>query len=295
MISFGNLSNETKMVSPIQLIETLNESSGVYFDATRCVLSKQSAYQLIEVFDTPDLGRIMRIDGANMVSERDEFFYHEALIHPAAIVHPHPQSALIVGGGDGGAAEELLKHPSVSHCRLCELDGDVIDVAKVHFERVHHNVFDDHRLQVVVGDGFELLETTPDRFDLIYLDLTDPVGPAEALYTTQFYDGCRRALNQNGAMTMHLGSPFSHPKRVKAAVVNLRSVFQHVTPYFVHIPMYGATWGFAVASESLEFNALSEVEIESRLKQRNIQLRQFYNGGMHHAMQALPEYVNALL
>ncbi len=284
-----------KMASPIQLIETLNESSGVFFDATRCVLSKQSAYQLIEVFDTPDLGKLMRIDGANMVSERDEFFYHEALVHPAAIAHPSPQSALIIGGGDGGAAEELLKHLSISRCRLCELDGDVIEIAKAHFESVHHNVFDDHRLQVVVGDGFELLQTTPDCFDLIYLDLTDPIGPAQALYTTQFYDSCRRALNQGGALTIHIGSPFSHPQRVKTAITNLRSIFQHVTPYFVHIPMYGATWGFAVASESLELNALSEVEIESRLKQRNIQARQFYNGGMHHAMQAQPEFVKALL
>ncbi len=283
------------MVSPIQLIETLNDTSGVYFDATRCVLSKQSAYQLIEVFDTPDLGKLMRIDSANMVSARDEFLYHEALIHPAAISHPHPQSALIIGGGDGGAAEELLKHPSVSHCRLCELDGDVIEVAKAHFESVHHNVFDDHRLQVVVGDGFELLQTTPDCFDLIYLDLTDPIGPAEALYTTQFYDSCRRALNQNGALTIHLGSPFSHPERVKAAIINLRSVFQHVTPYFVHIPMYGATWGFAVASMSPGLSGHTAGEIDSRLNERNIQARQLYNGEMHCAMQAQPEYVKALL
>ncbi len=279
----------------VRLNESLNDTSGVYFDAEHCVDSRQSEYQLIEVFETPDLGKLMRIDGANMVSERDEFFYHESLIHPAAIAHPNPQSALIIGGGDGGSAEELLKHPSISHCRLCELDGVVIEVAKAHFESVHHNVFDNHRLQVVVADGIEFLQITPDRFDLIYLDLTDPVGAAKKLYTKIYYADCKRALNVGGAMALHIGSPFSHPDRVKIAIANLRAIFRHVAPYFVHIPVYGATWGFAVASDALDLAALAATEVNVRLDTRRIQGRQFYNGEMHQAMCATPEYLKMLL
>ena len=281
--------------TPIRLDEVLNAGSGVFFNAERCVLSKQSAFQLIEVFETPELGKLMRIDGANMVSERDEFFYHESLIHPAALCHPKPESVLIIGGGDGGSAEELLKHPSIKHCQLCELDGAVIEVAKAHFGSVHQNVFDDKRLNVIVGDGLAFLQNTAERFDLIYLDLTDPIGPAEALYTKDFYVNCQRALNQGGALTIHIGSPFAHPQRVKAAIANLGGLFGHVSPYFLHIPMYGATWGFAVASDSLALNTLDAKAVNLRLDERNIQHRQYYNGDIHVAMQALPEYVKSLL
>ncbi|MEI6737412.1 MAG: polyamine aminopropyltransferase [Pseudomonadota bacterium] len=282
-------------MSRLRLNESLNDTSGVYFDAAHCVDARQSEYQLIEVFETPDLGKLMRIDGANMVSERDEFFYHESLIHPAAITHPHPQSALIIGGGDGGSAEELLKHISIAHCQLCELDGAVIELAKVHLKSVHHNVFADARLQVVIADGLTFLQTTTECFDLIYLDLTDPSGPAEALYTKTVYANCQRALNVGGALTLHIGSPFSHPDRVKSAIANLGAVFQRVTPYFVHIPLYGATWGFAVASDVLDMTALDVKEINARLDVRSIQGRQFYNGETHHAMRAYPEYVKTLL
>ncbi len=279
----------------MRLTEALNATSGVYFDAEKRLLSRQSAHQLIEVFDTPDLGKLMRIDGANMVSERDEFFYHEALVHPAAITHPNPKSVLIIGGGDGGAAEELLKHPSITHCRLCELDGAVIEIAKAHFECVHQRVFDDGRLRVVTGDGLHHLQTTSDCFDLIYLDLTDPVGAAEALYRKSFYADCRRALHEGGALTLHIGSPFAHSERVTAAIADLGAVFGRVTPYFVHVPMYGATWGMAVASDALDITAIDAGAINTRLDSRHIGQRRFYNGAVHHAMQALPEYIKNLL
>ena len=278
-----------------RLNESLTATSGVYFEAGECVLSQQSAHQLIEVFDTPDLGKLMRLDGANMVSERDEFFYHEALVHPVAMTHPNPRTALIIGGGDGGTAEELLKHPSIVRCELCELDGAVIDVAKAHFVSVHKQVFDDARLQVVIGDGLLHVKETTDRFDLIYLDLTDPIGPAEVLYQQSFYRDCQRLLNEGGALTLHIGSPFSHPERAKQTISNLQAVFQTVRPYFVHVPMYGATWGFAVASNTLDIKTIDVATIEARLVTRAIEDRQFYNADMHHAVQCLPEYVQSLL
>jgi spermidine synthase len=278
-----------------QLDEALNDQSGVYFNASARLASVTSSFQTVEVWDTPELGRLMRIDGANMVSERDEFFYHEALIYPAAIAHDNPKRALIIGGGDGGAAEELAKHPSIERIVLCELDGAVVELAKAYFQSVHRNVFESEKLSLVIGDGLAYVRKASERYDLIYLDLTDPIGPAEALYSQAFYRDCANALLPCGALTLHIGSPFSHPDRVRESVQTLRAVFANVVPYFVHIPMYGATWGFACASQSLDVGAIAVQTIEERLAERKITHRQFYNGEVHRAMQAKPEYIKKLI
>jgi spermidine synthase len=282
----------------IRLDESLTASSGVYVDATRLVAEKRSPFQHIEIFDTPDLGRVMRIDGANMTSSRDEFFYHENLIHPAAIAHPNPRDVLIIGGGDGGSSEEVLKHPSVTRCVLAELDADVVSLSREHLFDVHRGVFDDPRLQVRVGDGMAYVKNAfaeKNFFDLIFLDLTDPKGEAEALYSPAFFRDCKNILREGGAMVLHIGSPFSHRERVMASNANIHAVFQASATYFVHIPIYGAVWGFAVASDSLDIAAISAPEIDARLATRKIAHRQFYNGDMHHAMLAQPEYVRAML
>ena len=293
-MSASGLSNQ------IRLDEALTASTGAHFEAVSLIQLVQSPYQLIEVFATAELGKLMRIDGCNMLSARDEFFYHENFIHPAAMAHANPVKALIIGGGDGGSAEELLKHPSIESVLLCELDQAVITVAKEHFQSVHRDVFSDPKLNVQIGDGHQFVRdiavpACPNPFDLIYLDLTDPAGDAKALYTEVFYADCKRILQTGGALTLHIGSPFSHPARVKSSIENLRRVFNIVTPYFVHIPAYGAVWGFAVASDSLDIGDISATEINHRITKRNIQHRQFYNAEMHHAIQALPEYVRALI
>ena len=274
----------------MRLDEKLNAGAGVYFEGT-LIESLQTPYQLIEVFDTPALGTLMRIAGANMTSERDEFFYHENLVHPAAIAHPAPKRVLIVGGGDGGSAEEILKHPSVESVVIAELDAGVIDIARKHFHAVHRGAHDDARVHIRIGDGTATVRESAQEWDLIYLDLTDPVGAAEALYTQAFYADCRRALNHGGALVLHIGSPFAHAARVAGSLVDLRTVFRRVTPYFVHIPLYGAVWGFVSASDSLDPCSLDAGQVDARLAERRIAHRQYYNGAMHEAMLALPEYI----
>lgn len=277
----------------MRLDEALTEGSGVYFEGT-LIEALQTPYQLIEIFDTPTLGKLMRIDGANMTSEGDEFFYHECLVHPAAIAHTCPRSVLVIGGGDGGACEEILKHPSVDQVVLAELDEGVIEMAKRHLSRVHRNVFANPRLVLRIVDGVAFIQSTSEHFDLIYLDLTDPVGPAVAIYSRAFFGELKQALSPGGALVLHIGSPFSHPARVASSVADLRVVFERVTTYFTHIPTYGATWGFAIASETIDPLKISAVEVEHRLDRRGVTDRQFYNGGTHHAMLALPGYIKSL-
>jgi spermidine synthase len=281
--------------SEIRLDERVTDQSGAYFTADRLIETVTSEFQTIEVFATQDFGKLMRIDGCNMVSEGDEFFYHENLIHPAATAHPNPQNVLIIGGGDGGAAEEILKHPSIKKVTLCELDGKVVEVSKRHFESVHRGVFDNPKLSLVIGDGIKFIDETGEKFDLITLDLTDPVNEAKALYAQTFFADCKAKLGIGGALTIHIGSPFAHPARVRESMANLRATFRIVNCWFVHIPMYGATWGFACGSDALDIRAISAAEIDKRLTERRVEQRQFYSGAMHHAIQVLPEYVRALL
>jgi spermidine synthase len=279
---------------PEKIFERLTDGSGVYFDGT-LVERRRTPYQLLEVYDTPDLGRIFRLDGCNMTSERDEFFYHENLVHPAAVAHPAPKRALVIGGGDGGSSEELLKHPSLEVVHMAELDPEVIEVAKAQFGKVHRGVFDDPRLKVTVGDGLAYLRETTVRYDLVAMDLTDPVGPSAELYSPATFALARRAMTANGALTLHLGSPFSHPERVRASLGSLRQVFRRVTPYFVHIPLYGSIWGFACASDELDPRALSPRDVDGIVAQRKLAHLQYYNGETHQAVFAVPNYIRALL
>src|SRR5512135_1719133 len=241
--------------------ERLNAGSGVWFEGT-LLERRRTPFQLLEVYDTPELGRIFRLDGFNMTSERDEFFYHENLVHPAAVAHPAPKRALVIGGGDGGSSEELLKHSTLEVVHMAELDPEVIEVSKAQFAAVHRGVFDDPRLKVTVGDGLEYLRTTDARYDLVSMDLTDPLGPSVELYSPATFALVRRAMARGGALTLHLGSPFSHPARVRSTLDNLRQVFRVVAPYFVHIPLYGSIWGFACASDWLDPRTLSPADVE---------------------------------
>jgi spermidine synthase len=284
------------MTTPkIRIDEKVTDQSGAYFTADRLIDTITSEFQTIEVFEMQDFGKLMRIDGCNMVSERDEFFYHENLIHPVATAHPNPQNVLIIGGGDGGAVEEILKHPTITKATLCELDGAVVEMSKRHFTSVHRGVFDDPRLSLVIGDGIKFINETRETFDLITLDLTDPVGEARALYSQAFFADCKSKLAGSGALTIHIGSPFAHSSRVRESMANLHATFRIVNAWFIHIPMYGATWGFACGSDELDLREVSAAELDNRLAERQVGHRQFYNGAMHHAMQALPEYVRALL
>jgi spermidine synthase len=277
-----------------KIFERLNDASGVYFEG-ELLERTQTAFQLLEVYDTPELGRVLRLDGFNMTSERDEFFYHENLVHPAALAHARPRSALVIGGGDGGSAEELLKHPSIEVVHVAELDGAVVTASKAHLARVHRGAFDEPRLRLTVGDGLAYLRTTTARYDLAFMDLTDPVGPSLELYTPATFALARGALAPGGALTLHLGSPFSHPQRVRQSIDNLREVFGVVAPYFVHIPLYGSIWGFACASDALDPRGLAPEEADRRIAERALAHLQYYNGQTHRAVFALPNYVKALL
>lgn len=277
------------------LLEQLNRNMGFYLRATEMLATVHSPYQKIEIFESDAFGRGMYIDGCFMTSERDEFFYHENIVHVAGISHSNPESALIVGGGDGGAAEELLKHSGMKRVVLAELDGQVVSLARQYLSNIHRGVFDDPRLEVHFTDGKVFIESGRERFDLIVLDLTDPFGAAQALYTSGFYASCKRALNPGGALSLHLGSPVHRPRTMNRIVKSLQCVFGIVRPYLVPVPLYGAWWAMACASDTLDPVSLDEAAVDDRIAARGLSHLQFYNGATHRAVFALPNFVRDLL
>lgn len=281
------------------LSESLSADAGYFLQAGRLLERGESEWQSYEVWDTPRFGRLFRLDGCFMTSERDEFYYHENIIHVPGLAHAGPRRALIIGGGDGGSAEELLKYPGMEKVVLAELDAKVIDIARRYFDAVHHGALDDPRVDIRIGDGMKYVhEDGPaarDRYDLIVLDLTDPVGPAEALYAEDFFRACRALLATGGALSLHIGSPVFQPERVRALVERLRQVFACVRPYFLYIPLYGSLWGLASASDSLDPLGLDEAEIDRRLAARGIARLQHLNAAVYRAQFALPNHLRALL
>jgi len=277
------------------IMEPLNESTGFHIRATRKLGEWQTKFQKMEIFETPHYGRIFRLDGFNMTSEREEFVYHENLIHPALCAHAAPKRVLIIGGGDGGSSEEALKHPSVEHVTLCEIDEEVINVAKEHFFAVHRGAFDNPRLRVIIGDGMKFIRETGERFDLIALDLNDPMGPAEALYSSEFFQQCRAALAPGGALVLHIGAPVARPERVGEIAQRLNGVFRIVRPYTMYIPLYGAQWAMAVCSDKLDPKALTADEVDRRIEARRLQDLKFYNGETHEGVFALPNFIRDLV
>jgi spermidine synthase len=276
------------------LYEHLNKDYGFFIRSSKRLEQGRTEFQDLEVHESPQFGRLFRLDGCFMTSEKDEFFYHENLLHPALTAHADPRRVLIIGGGDGGAAEEALKHPSVEKVVLVELDGKVIDIAKRYFGKIHNGVFDDPRLELRIEDGLRYLAETQERFDMIALDLPDPIGPATGLYEESFFRDCKRALAPGGVLTLHMGSPVSKPEQVRTHYERLARVFGVVRPYVMFIPLYGSLWSMAACSDVLDVATTPAHEVDRRIAKRGLRELQYYNGATHQAVFALPNFVRDL-
>ncbi len=283
--------NGNRTVKRKLIFDWLNAHSGYGTTATQTLAEMQSPYQRVEVYDTPQFGKLFRLDGRLMTSEGDEFFYHECMTHPAALAHPNPESILVIGGGDGGSSEELLKHPSVKRVVMAELDPVVIDISKKWLGSIHNGAFDDPRLEVRIGDGFEFVKSTEERFDIIVLDLTDPDTPAFHLYSEQFFRMCQRILRPGGMLTLHLGSPVYQAETVRKNAANLRKVFRHVAPMSLFVPLYGSLWCLAVASDTIDPRTMSVDTIAQRVSERRIGDLRYYDPPLHPALFTLPVFV----
>lgn len=212
----------------------------------------RSPYQHVEIYDTVPFGRALVLDDALQTTVADEYCYHELLVHVPLLAHPNPSRVLIVGGGDGGALRHVLMHP-VRQAVQVEIDAVVVDACREWLPELAGGAFEDPRATLVIGDGLQYLRDAGEPFDVILVDSTDPVGPAEGLISEEFYRLCASALTPDGLLAMQTGSPLLMRDELDAAVARMRRVFPIVATYLGHVPAYpGVLWSFTVGSRQLD-------------------------------------------
>ena len=263
----------------------------------RVLYSGTTRYQRIAVVEFEDLGKALILDGKTQSTLYDEFIYHESLVHPAMITHPNPKKVLILGGGEGATAREVLKHRSVEEVVMVDIDEDVIKISKEYLPEMNQGVFGNPKLKLVIGDGRKFVSNTKDKYDVIILDLTDPLegGPSYLLYTVEFYNILKDRLNENGIIVTQATSTFYALRTFATVYRTMASVFPIARPYHVYVPSFDSTWGFVIGSFNLDPLTLTPEEINAKIRDRIYGELRFYEGDIHKVLFTLPKHIrNAL-
>lgn len=261
------------------------------------LVDEHSDFQHIQIFDTNENGRILVLDGIVQLSTRDEDSYSEMLTHPPMFEHGNVRQVAIVGGGDLAVAEEALKHSSVDCVELAEIDGRVVELCREYFVDLNESAFADSRLNINILDAAKFLQepNQKGRFDLIVSDRPDPVGPAEILFSDQFYLTVSDALSDNGIAVFQTGAPFFQADELKDTCRQLRNVFPHSGVYLTVTPTY--TGGFMALTWASKGLALGQektlAQISDRHTDANVKTT-YYNPKIHKAAYALPNWIQDL-
>ncbi len=270
--------------------EIHNGSFGLLIKVRRSLYHGESQYQKLDIVETEDMGRMMLLDGLVMFTERDEFVYHEMIAHVPLTVHPNPGNVLVIGGGDGGTVREIARHPQVTRIDLVEIDELVVDKAKEFFPTVSCEL-DNPKVTVHYKDGIEFVKKSKDKYDVIIVDSTDPIGPAVGLFSHEFYQDCFNALQKDGILTAQTESPFFDVELIKKIYANLQQAFPLFRMYLAPVPTYpGGYWSFAFASKKyrpiLDLNKERAETISRSTK--------FYNPQIHVSGFSLPNFVKKI-
>ncbi len=256
------------------------------------VASARTPYQRVEILDTYEFGRMVILDGKIQSAESDEHVYHEILVHPAMIAHPKPEHVLILGAGEGATLREVLKHPMVKRAIMIDIDREFVALCRRFLKKWHRGAFRHEKARVVFEDAFSYLEGTPERFDVIIADISDPdeTGPARLVYTEEFYSLIERVLKPSGIFTTHATAVYyaPHENRSSEIVAKLKRIFPRVDMCYEYIPSFGCLWSFATASRSRSPRALSEKGVERRLKDRGIEMLSYYGPHTHRRLFIIP-------
>ena len=270
--------------------ETVQNRVGQIVRIEDVLLSERTPFQQIEVLQTGQFGRVLVLDGAINVGEKDEFIYHEMLTHVPLLVHPHAENLLVIGGGDGGVVREALKH-QVARIDLVEIDSRVIEISRQYLPDVSCGL-DDPRVNVHVDDGAHFLEKAESAYDIIIVDSTDPMGVGAVLYGEPFYRHVYRALRDGGIVTTQTESPFFDQDIIRDLYPKLRSLFPLVRTYFAPVPFYpGVYWSFAFCSMGLD---PIEDFAPSSVSTHPLETR-YYDEKVHRAAFVIPKCFRELL
>jgi len=253
-------------------------------------------YQKVQIVDTFTFGRCLILDGKIQSSEFDEYIYHEALVHPPMLLQSNPRKVLVIGGGEGAVVRELVKHPSLEKIVMVDIDEKVVNLCRKYLPTWHGGAFEDDRLEVIFADAREYLENCQSTFDVIIIDLTEPLdnGPSYLLFTCEFYTALKDRLSETGVLSLQAGSLSMALLDVHPPIRNtLHQCFQMVRSYQAFIPSFDTIWGFIVASSGVDNSDPLEVsvpEIDRKLKGLKGELK-FYDGNTHQGIFHLPKNV----
>jgi spermidine synthase len=276
--------------------ETLHRGFRIRLRADRVLFDSQTEHQHLIIFDNYEFGRVMMLDGVIQLASKDEFVYHEMMAHVPLFAHGRAAKALIIGGGDGGVLREALKHPGLESVTLCEIDPSVIDLCREHFPEVSAGAYDDPRSRIVIADGTKFVAETEERFDVIMVDSTDPIGPGAVLFTRAFYADCRRSLAEGGVLVTQNGLPFLQGPELRQSVGYVRKMFGDAFAYLATTPTYvGGPMSFGWATDDAELRRLREDAIARRYAEAGGFPTRYWRPDVHVAAFALPTYVRALV
>ncbi|GAV22501.1 polyamine aminopropyltransferase [Carboxydothermus pertinax] len=266
--------------------EKHNENYQVAWRVSDILYQKKTPYQNLTVVEFAELGRALVLDEAVQTTEKEEYVYHEMLVHPAAFTHKAPRKALIIGGGDGGTLREVLKHETIEKVDLVEIDEEVIKAAREYLPFLSQS-FNDPRVNIIIDDGIRFVKNVKNTYDLIFVDASDPVGPAVVLYSEEFYRSLFDALKEDGVVSVQSESPNFYPEIFTKIVTTLKDIFPVVNIALAPVPAYiSGFFAFTVASKCYNpKEVIPKINFATK----------YYNEDIHQACFALPNFVKEML
>ena len=275
--------------------ETLYGTYGQHFMVDQVLFEAGTEHQHLVIFENREFGRMMALDGVIQTTERDEFIYHEMLTHVPLISHGNARRVLIIGGGDGGMLREVLKHKTVEHVTMVEIDGAVVEMCEKWLPNHSAGAYQDPRLNLVITDGVKFVNDadacTDGSFDVIISDCTDPIGPGEVLFSSEFYAGCKRLLSENGIFVAQNGVCFMQLGEVETTTARLGHYMADTWFYSAAVPTYvGGIMTFAWGAKNPASRNIALDVLTERFRSAGIATR-YYTPAIHQAAFALPRYV----
>lgn len=280
------------------IYEAMSEHVWTAYATEKTLLSTSTPFQKAEIHLHSEFGKMLFLDGELQSASRDEFIYHETIVHPAMVAHPFPKRVAILGGGEGATAREVLRHPSVERAVMIDIDRAVVDFSRRHLPEYSAGSFSDPRLETVIGDAYAWMQATRETFDVIVSDLTEPAqdGPSHGLFSVEFFRLLQSRLSHDGVLSMqashgNLGRLDSH----LAIRKNLQAVFDNCQTMLCHIPSFGCHWCFTVASTRLDPASMTAQHVDERLQRRGLGELRYYDGTTHRRLFSLPRYLRQAL
>lgn len=264
------------------------------FQNTKTLFHEKTDFQELIIFENPTFGRVMALDGIIQVTEGDEYVYHEMMVHVPLLAHGAARRVLIIGGGDGGILREVLRHPVVEKATMVEIDRTVVDLCIKYMPSISDGAFDNPRSDLIITDGLKFVEETNERFDVIIVDSTDPIGPGESLFTQSFYSNCKRCLSEGGVLVNQNGVPFFQPEEVTETHAKLSSLFKDAAFYTAAVPTYvGGLMTLGWGTDNVELRQLDGQTIAERFAATGLSTR-YYTPAVHVAAFSLPAFIRNL-